>query len=792
MSRRHNSATKSTKRPAKTNEKEESDDEDVDEELLQILSQLNLSVKVLEPDQCNLIIPKCIKMLDHKDMKVRTDAVTALLGQLRCGNQTMKAFIEELCKALAKETVMIPKNTESFTDDKDENFSLTMSYQRGLSSIVSLLQSSYPDVLTKHFKSISEFLVQWTGSDKVEQAVAGCEYWAKLSAPPVPHTVLQPWIRPVLGKLQVLIPNLLNCMIYREPHAAFLEKYGSTTAENSHQVPMTPEIERFSNIRNYAALGFENVCRIFQSEAVPVYKPYLEKWIRSDNWREVETAVLSMSAFTEAIGIPPAMREVCPTVVAQILEFFSHPKPLVRSIACFAMPHFVNLDIKGIKDPLPKVIRFTSNLLKDDCLEVRSIAIRSLATILAYASNDISPYLSKVVESLVRADEVMNGESRSVYFECIGHLFGRTASVLEAKDVDRLLDPVMRQWKQLEWKGDASMQLEDEVSIVRLCQTLCVIANFSKSLFAPYTPEIFAKAAAHMDSIAASSKEGQGDMKSMDIVTGHLVAYMDLLSAIFDGQGADAFTHANQHNIVRILYDILSNASLHNKIHQSALALLGHLAMHATVPTDPKLDSFVDIIGAKMASSGSKPRGFPNTAQTSSTDEVLNNALWALAFIAKDKNANKEKLFNLVDDLIKIFKKTAGHPGCIINAAWALTNMCALWPKQTVGVIVKEDVFLHLCCLLQTQFPRELEKIEIFKNVCSIISLVVAKIPAEFWLQFLVAAAVNTISDEELQKSLQSLIHEIRATLGNTGWNKLSQEMGSQLSYTLRKRYKLY
>lgn len=790
MSRRRSSAN-STKRPAKRSEKEEADDKDVDEELLQTLSELRLSTKVLEPDQCNLIIPKCIKMLNHKNMKVRADAITALVGQLYAGSQAMRTFVEELCMALVQESVMIPKTAESCTGDSDEDS--VMRYQRGLSSIVTLLQSSFPDVLTKHFKSISEFLVQWTGSDKVEQAVAGCEYWAKLSAPPVPQTVLQPWIRPVRAKLPVLIPNLLSCMIYRESHAAFLEQHGSTTAENSHQVPMTPEIERFSNIRNYAALGFENVCRILQSEAVPVFKPYLEKWIRSDNWMEVETAVLAMSAFTEAIGIPPPMRDVCPAVVAQILEFFSHPKPLVRSIACFAMPHFVNLDLKGIKDPLPKVLRSTSDLLKDDCHEVRSIAIRSLATILAYASSDISPYLSKIVDSLVRADPVMAGESRSVYFECIGHLFGRTASVLESKDVDRLLDPLMRQWKQLEWMADASTQAEDDdVSVVRLCQTLCVIANFSKLLFAPYTPEIFAKASAHMDSITSSCKEGEGNVKSMDIVTGHLVAYLDLLSAIFDGQGADAFMHAVQHSIGRILYDILSNSSLHNKVHQSALALLGHLAQYATGPTDPKLDSFVDIIGAKIANSGGKARGFPNTAQASRTDEVVNNALWALVFIAKDKTSNKEKLFSLVDDLIKIFKRTDGHPGCIINAAWALTNMCALWPKQTVGVIVKEDVFLHLCSLLQTQFPRELEKAEIFKNVCSILSLVVTKIPAEFWLQFLVAAALNTMSDEELQKSLQSLIHEIRATLGNTGWNKLSQEMGSQLSYALRKRYKLY
>lgn len=787
MSRRSSSSNGKTPKGQPRKPRRDETELDVpDGELLMALSQLNLSMEVLEPEVCKTLVPKCIHLLDAKDLKVRVEAVTTLFHQLRFGNKAMKTHCEDLCKALQRDSVMIPK-VESSGDGEN----LVMKYQRGLSGIITSLQYSYPDIFVKHCRLISEFLVQWTGSDKAEQTVAGCEYWAKITSPPVPVPFVQMWMQPVVTTLPVLVPNLMKCMVYRDRHSEFLEQYGSTTAENSHLLPLTPDVETFSNIRNYAALGFENISRIFPSEVVPVFRPLLEKWLTGDDWRQMEAAVLAFSAFTEATGMPPSMRDVYPTVVPKILQFLAHPKPLIRSIACFAMPHFVNLSIKGLKDPTPKVLRSVTVLLKDDCLEVRSIAIRSLATILAYCMCDIGAHLGTLVESLVSADEVMTGESRSVYFECIGHLFGRTAPQLSADDVKQLLAPVMQQWKDLEWKGKEHVESADQVSIVRLCQTLCVIANFSKSLFVPYTPEIFAKASVHLEKIVESSKNGSNDEKSVDIITGHLVAYLDLLSAIFDGQGADAFKYMSLHNVVKILHEILLDSSLHNKVHQSTLALLGHLAQHATGPMEPSLDAFVDIIASKISNHGNKSPGPRNPAKNS-TDEVVNNALWALVFITKDKNANREKLFGLVNDLIRIFKQTSGHPGCIVNAAWALTTMCALWPKQTVGVIVKEDVFLHLSCLLQTQFPRELEKVEIFKNICSVISLVVPKIPPEFWTHFLAAAALMTTLDEDLEKSLNSLVHEIRTTLGNAGWSKLSQEMGPQLSYTLRKKYKLY
>ena len=167
------------------------------------------------------------------------------------------------------------------------------------------------------------------------------------------------WITAVQGRVRQFIPKLINCLVYHDDHAAFLEHHGSTTAENSYNNPMPDNITCHSDIRNYSALALETMSRLFPAEVTLVFRPILEKWIDSEDWKEIEAIILALSAYTAAVGLPASMREVYPAVVPKILDYFSHPKPLVRSIACFAMPHFFNYDIKGMKDPFSKVLYTT-------------------------------------------------------------------------------------------------------------------------------------------------------------------------------------------------------------------------------------------------------------------------------------------------------------------------------------------------------------------------------------------------------------------------------------------------
>ena len=67
---------------------------------------------------------------------------------------------------------------------------------------------------------------------------------------------------------------------------------------------------------------------------------------------------------------------------------------------------------------------------------------------------------------------------------------------------------------------------------------------------------------------------------------------------------------------------------------------------------------------------------------------------------------------------------------CIVNAAWALTSICASRPTDAtvVGVTTRPDVFVHLSALLRAEFPRHDEKAAVFANLCRMLAPVVSKV----------------------------------------------------------------
>ena len=91
----------------------------------------------------------------------------------------------------------------------------------------------------------------------------------------------------------------------------------------------------------------------------------------------------------------------------------------------------------------------------------------------------------------------------------------------------------MNRWRTLEWNTPEQSDTDKEETF-RLCQALCVIATFAKGGFAPYNDEIFSKVVPYMKKIATGT-DGYGDI-SGELVTQHMVAYLDVLSAVFDGQ----------------------------------------------------------------------------------------------------------------------------------------------------------------------------------------------------------------------------------------------------------------
>ena len=171
---------------------------------------------------------------------------------------------------------------------------------------------------------------------------------------------------------------------------------------------------------------------------------------------------------------------------------------------------------------------------------------------------------------------------------------------------------------------------------------------------------------------------------------------------------------------------------------------------------------------------------------------IKNNALWTLSPIIIKYPQDDEILLQYASPLEKVLMTQNLDQGTAINAALALTHLAKRFPEQMTMTILKEEVFAVLCGLLHQQFPRDLEKTVIFNNLSAIVAPNVRQISREGCTQFCIAAAILDVHDVELTRSLTSVLRDVRSAVGNNGWNKISQQIGNQLAYSLRKRYKLY
>ncbi|KAK2173853.1 hypothetical protein NP493_847g01004 [Ridgeia piscesae] len=706
-------------------------EQDTKEDVRETLQQLATRKEPLGGVAASSVIPQCLERLDHLDLSVRASAMQVITQQLK--SLSIVAHIEKLCKQLTQSTLLDLKCGQ----DNPSDF---VSLHTNICSVICDLQAKYPDKLMPHFRPISQYLLEATKMKNDAIATAACNYWATLRLPPVPMkptNLMELWIPAVMSKLPRLIPAFINCMVYKKEHVANLEALTSSKMGMVGTRRSPEEMEACTNLRNFAALGLENICRLFQKEVIPTFRTQLKKWLYNENWLKVEAMVLAIGAFTEALGTPTDMQDTYGMLMPRLLDLYSHERPLVRSITCFTMQHFINLPMKHVKDPYPKMLRCTLSLLRDNYCEVQEMALQSLALLLRNPRRDIAPYAKKITEVLIKANLYIHGPLRFAYYECIAHVFGRVGVLLDTSLAMKLADSLITHWESLKCKSDT---LEDTQQMMQLCQPLCVVAKFSPA-FGDNNGLILEKVAEYMQQVAKLGTNGYREAKS-DMVTGQMVGYLDLTSAMFEGQ-RDQLTEAIvKHNMIQHTLDILSSSKFDESVQQSALALLGHMCINCYTALEDKIDSIISILTGHVQ-------------DVNCSIAIMNNTLWALSFVINNCDADKGKeLQRLTDNLLQLFMNTNGDEG--------------------------------------NDFPGRYEKANIFYCLCDVLTPNVRKIPRIGWMYFCIAAAFLDVKNANLNHALKVLLQNVRSSLGDSGWKKLSEELGSQCSSILRRRYRLY
>ena len=313
-----------------------------------------------------------------------------------------------------------------------------------------------------------------------------------------------------------------------------------------------------------------------------------------------------------------------------------------------------------------------------------------------------------------------------------------------------------------------SASLDDSVM---LCQPLLVTIMFTKIKFQPHNTAILDRAVNYM------SAQTRGAGGSGEPTTSHMISFLDLISAIFDNQldGLEGYIH--QYDPDTLTLDILKNQTFDETVHQSAMALIGHLFKAANQRMTSHIDDVIRIASRLLQSKSLT---------------VKNNTLWALGIMAQHLDGKNEALFSMVNELTEFILDLQGDQGVIINAALVLTSLSARWPEVFIRVVAKDDMFTHLFALMQTDFPQDNAHVEIFINLCDTLKEHIDKVKPELWVHFCVASITLPFDHPELNTKIKRLLKDVRTSVGQGTWGKINGKMGKQMSTNLRKKFKLY
>jgi hypothetical protein len=209
----------------------------------------------------------------------------------------------------------------------------------------------------------------------------------------------------------------------------------------------------------------------------------------------------------------------------------------------------------------------------------------------------------------------------------------------------------------------------------------------------------------------------------------------------------------------------------------SSVALFGHICKHNYSEVTPVLEDLLDTIFVLI---------------TDKSENIKGNALWTLVQICKNCTDENEKLVTIHSELTDLFMNLRAQESVIIHAATAFLYLAKRWTKRLLKVVFKDDVFTHLCALLQTQFSQEEPKNVIFSMLCELVHGNMQKVPRDGWVHFCASAAILDTSDDSLKRAIKGILHEVRSTVGNALWNKINSMLGQNIATQMRKKYSLY
>ncbi|KAI9485129.1 armadillo-type protein [Zychaea mexicana] len=742
------------------------------------------------------MIPKFIQFFYNPDAKLRATAITATSQFIMLQSESFLANMDTYLRGL-------------FARATDESSRVRQEICR---SLVMVLEAN-PEALTPYIDAVINYMIFCTRDENEQVALEACDFWIQFSNLDEMHERLLPY-------LPRIVPELLKRMVYSDTDLLMLggdendahipdnemdirprhsrRHRGPMAAshhENNHDDPVTTnddddndndndedddddDDEDFDDdefysewtLRKCSAAALDVLSTTYNRHVVVVLLPLLNHNLFSQDWRERESGILALGAAAEG-GLEDIAPHL-PDMMPYLIQSLNDPKPLIRSITCWALGRFSRWCVEQATIPGGRGAFFEPvlfNLLQrilDKNKRVQEAACSAFATLEEEATIELVPYLEPILINLTTAFNTYQHKNLLILYDALGTLAESVGAALnQPRCLMLMMPPLIAKWNKLS---------DQDTDLFPLLECLSSVTAALGTVFAPYAEPVFTRCVKLVSTtlhqiFMADQNPDEFDPPDVEF----MVVSLDLLSGLVQGLGQliEPLVANSDPPLLSLLAVCIHDPV--TEVLQATYALIGDLAMacferlRSYLP--PIVPELIEQIG-------------PDPALVS----VSNNAVWAVGEIAirwgQDMQPFVEPLLQRLFPLLVIpgvMESLQENATITIGRlGYGCPDILARHLPQFIGPWLEKFIMLR----------ENDEKDTAFQGLCTVIKVNPQGIVDQFNTLFEIIAQYQRPSPP-LSKTLSEILMGYKNMLNEEQWKQAWGGLTAETQQTLSHKY---
>lgn len=605
------------------------------------------------------LVDRFLAHAEHPQARIRTYALTCLKHYLAIKSPAVMAAIDGLVRALFQRA-----------SDPSADVRSVVCQSLGI------LLTVRPDRLLPEMSNVAEYMLYSARDQDDTVALEAAEFWLTFGEDPALSDALRPWLPKVT-------PVLLDGMRYsesdlewlgaddaadesvpdraedikprfhgRKEHSQLQQQAGASNGQAESSAAgaggaKSPEDgedddeyydsdaddddddDDFAgewNIRKCSAAALDVMAVSFGDDMLQVLLPMLRDKLFSEDWLQRESGILALGAIAE--GCMEGITGHLPTLIPFLVQALSDSKPLVRSITCWTIGRYsawaVEQEGEGRDRYFVPVMEGLLRMTLDPNKRVQEAGCSAFATLEEEAGRALEPYLEPILRNLVAAFGKYQAKNLLILYDAIGTLADSVGTALSRPEyLQILMPPLIERWMAL---------TDDDMGLIPLLECLSSVTIAAGTSFAPYAIPVYERCLHIIKSSLAEYEQyaAQPDLYD-EPEPSFVVVALDLMSGMCQGLGANINDLVNNFGISTV--DLMTTSIRHPvpSIRQSALALLGDIAIAAFPLIQSHLTQVLPLVINEI-----------QVQPAYDCVSVCNNATWAVGEIALQHHAERE------------------------------------------------------------------------------------------------------------------------------------------------------